>query len=375
MKENNLSAARTEIDNVLMQEKFQKDPVAWYTKAKIYLEISKDANLKKQFPGARMDAFNALKKYTETDDKLLIALQIDGYKPINDIYTSYYQEAANDFNAKNYESALTGFGNAIMTSKFMTEKGWISLSLDTNSVLYAGVSAEKLGRTDEAVKYYSKLVEGKVKGQGFVEIYKWVANHYYENKKYTEANRMIALGKEVYPSDSFWSSIELDIARETGNKDQLFAKYEQIIATYPDNHLYRYNYAVELYQQGYAVDATKRPSNSEQLISKAQASVQKAVQIDPSYAKGLLFAGQIEYNKGVDKLKTNKEEALKNFDAAIPYFMQVDKVFSSQGKLNTADKNDLKEAIDLLITIYEQKKMPDKVKEYEIKFNEIDKKH
>jgi hypothetical protein len=46
-----------------------------------------DATLSKQFPAARTDAFNALKKYTEFDDKMLIALQIDGYKPINDIYS------------------------------------------------------------------------------------------------------------------------------------------------------------------------------------------------------------------------------------------------------------------------------------------------
>jgi hypothetical protein len=34
----------------------------------------------------------------------------------------YYQEAAANFNAKNYQSAFTGFVNAIMVSTFMTEK-------------------------------------------------------------------------------------------------------------------------------------------------------------------------------------------------------------------------------------------------------------
>lgn len=321
-----------------------------------------------------MDAFYALKKYTEIDDKMLIALQIDGYKPINDIYTGCYQEAANNFNAKNYQRSFTGFVNAIMVSKFMTEKKWINLPLDTNSVLYAGVSAEKLNKPDDAAIYYSKLVEGRVKGEGYVEIYKWVANFYFEKKNYAEAGRMTAIGKEVYPADPFWPSIELDMTRQSGNKEQLFAKYEEVIAADPSNYLYRYNYAVELYQTGYAVDAPKRPANSEALIKKAQESLKQALQVNPGYARAQLFAGQIVYNRGVDKLKVNKDEALKNFDEAIPYFLQVEKALGSSGKLKAEDKNDLKESLDLLITIYQQKGMNDKVKEYGVKFNDAEKK-
>jgi hypothetical protein len=55
--------------------------------------------------------------------------------------------------------------------------------------------------------------------------------------------------------------------------------------------------------------------------------------------------------------------------------VQVDNLFATQGKLKIEDKNDLKEALDLLITIYEQKGMKDIVKEYELKFNDVDKKH
>src|SRR5689334_5203137 len=122
LKAGKLSEAKTEIDNFLAQEKNAKNADALYTKAKIYAAISFDANLKTQVPNARMTAFESLKKYTEVDDKMLIALQIDGYKPINDIYTGYYQEAANAFNSKDYEAAFKDFGNAMTISKFMNEK-------------------------------------------------------------------------------------------------------------------------------------------------------------------------------------------------------------------------------------------------------------
>lgn len=392
LKANKLTEAKTEIDNFLAQEKNQKVAEAYYVKAKIYNAISMDANLKTQMPDARMEAFNSLKKYTEIDDKMLIALQIDGYKPVNEMYTGYYQDAANSFNAKEYEKAYAGFANAISVSSFMNQKGWIKMGLDTNSVLYAGVAAEKLNKMEDAAKYYGMLVEGKVKGEGFVEIYKWLANHYYEKKDMATAEKYLALGKEVYPADPFWASLTLDMARDKGDKKELFARYEETVTAYPDNHLYRYNYAVELYQEGYNTDLTKRPANSEELIKKAQDNIMQTVKIKPDYSRAQLFAGQIIYNQGVDILNKSKEikgtkpedvkkkadlkaEAVKKFDEAAPYFMQVDNLLGGQGKLKMEDKSDLKEAYDLLITIYDQKGLKDKVKEYEVKFNEVDKKH
>lgn len=392
LKANKLNEAKTEIDAFLAQEKNQKNGEAWYTKAKIYNEIAKDAKLRTSLPDARMDAFNALKKYTEVDDKMLISLQIDGYKPINDIYTGYYQEAAGSFNDKQYETAFSGFKNAIAVSTFMTQKGWINLKLDTNSILYAGVAAEKLSKPEDAVVYYGMLAENKVTGDGFVEIYKWVANHYYEKKDMANAQKYLALGKEVYPKDPFWSSLDLDMSRDSGNKESLFAKYEETIAANPDNHLYRYNYSVELYQYAYNLDSTKRPANSEQLIKKASENIQQALRIKPDYSRAQLFAGQIAYNQGVDILNRAKAikstapadvkrkadlraEAVKKFDEATPFFLEVEKLLESQPKLKMEDKSDLKEAYDLLITIYDQKNMKDKVKEYEIKFNDVDRKH
>ena len=141
---------------------FTKNGDAWYIKTKVYNAIAADAALSKQYPAARTEAFNALKKYTETDTRLLISLQIDGYKPVNEIYTGWYQDAANNFNLKQYERAYESFNSAITVSSFMTQKGWINLKLDTNSVLYAGVAAEKLNRYDDAVKYYGQLVTAMV---------------------------------------------------------------------------------------------------------------------------------------------------------------------------------------------------------------------
>jgi hypothetical protein len=66
---------------------------------------------------------------------------------------------------------------------------------------------------------------------------------------------------------------------------------------------------------------------------------------------------------------------MKKFDESAPYFLEVDKLLGPQGKLKMDDKTALKEAYDLLITIYDQKNAKDKVKEFEVKFNDVDRVH
>jgi tetratricopeptide (TPR) repeat protein len=387
--EGNFMRAKTEIDAWLAEGDNDKNEEGWYLKAKIYNSIADDVSLRMKVPGARMEAFRALEKYVEIAEGDLTALVADGYKPINDIYTGFYQEAANSFNEQEYETALEGFSNAVIVSRFMNDQSWITMALDTNSVLYAGVSAEKLGRMSEAVNYYGMLAEHKVTGEGFGEIYKWVANYYFEAKDLASAEKYLAIGKEVYPLDPFWASLEIDMARETGDKTALYNKYEEVIRGEPANSLYRYNYAVELYQEGYKTDLGSRPANSEDLIRKAQLQIKEAVRLNPDYVAAQLFTGQIAYNQAVDllndakaitgtmpaettKKQALKQEALKKFEEALPYFKTVEKLINEKGDNSPDEKSYLKEAYELMVVIYDQKDMEAEAKAYEQKVSELE---
>jgi hypothetical protein len=182
------------------------------------------------------------------------------------------------------------------------------------------------------------------------------------------------------------------MSKENADKAVLFAKYEDVISRYPDNHLIKYDYAYELYKYAYDTSLAKRPANSPELIQKALTNVKAVIVVKPDYAQAQLFAGQIVFNQGVDilaeskKIKGTKPEdvkkkgdlkadAMKRFDEATPYFMEVEKILAPQGKLKMDDKTALKEAFDLLITIYDQKNNKEKVHEYEVKFNDVDRVH
>ena len=272
-----------------------------------------------------------------------------------------------------------------------------TIFLDTTTTLYAGISAEKANKLDEAAIYYGKIAERKATGEGFIEIYKWLSDHYKQKGDITNSQKFVDLGKEVYPTDPFWSGFELDMLREKGTKEQLFAKYEEIIAKYPDNHLFPFNYAVELYTVGYNIDPTKRPANSKELIQKATTHVNKSLALKPDYANAHMLMGQILYNEAADIAAVNKairppqggklkpdelkkkedlrQQVNKKYDEAVPYFEKVDALLGPQGKLKMEEKGYLKDSYDLLINIYEHKGNTEKAMAYTEKFNNVDKKH
>ena len=91
-----------------------------------------------------------------------------------------------------------------------------------------------------------------------------------------------------------------------------------------------------------------------------------------------MVLGQISYNEGVDMNNENKgikpptggrltpeqtkkkEElriaVVKKFDEAIPKFMKVDELLDSQAKLKMEDKEILKNALDLMLIAFDEKK-------------------
>lgn len=407
LKSKKLMDAKAEIDKVVAVDKNQKNAEVWYYKCKIYSSIAEDSALKAQVPDAHAQAFDALKKYVETDEQAVkekekqqLLLKLDGYKPINTIYAGFFQEGASSYNNGKYDEALTNFKGALDAREYMFSKGWINQKFDTTSTLYAGIAAEKAKKRDEAAFYYSRIADAKMSDKKYIDIYKWLANYYSQDKS-DEANALkyVKLGREVYASDSSWSDIELSVYdneldeyRKKGNKDSLFAKYEEITNALPNSHVFVYNYGVELYN--YAIDTSsgKKPANSDELKAKAKEKLSKSLQIKADYSQASLLLGTIIFNDAVDLKSTTKNikgqkpedikkradiraAATKKFEDAIPYFEKVEQVLGPQGKLKQEDKKILKDAYDTLITIYEQKNQKDKVDAYTTKFNNVDKVH
>src|SRR6201996_1322387 len=253
LKAGKLTDAKTQIDGALANPKNQKNAEAWYTQLKVYNAIAANDQLRAQFPGARDTAFIDLQKYVELDekDKKLVLLQMDGYKPVNEIYQGYFQIGAAEYNAQKYNDALRNFEGAIAASTYMTSKGWTKLPIDTTSTLYAGISAEKANKKDVAAIYYGKLADAgisMINGTNMIDIYKWLVDYYNTKKDDANTQKYLRLAENKYPDDLFWPSTRLDILREKGNKDALWVEYDTITTKFPKNHLFFFNFGLELYQ-------------------------------------------------------------------------------------------------------------------------------
>ena len=396
-KDGKYTDAKAQIDNALTNPKNQKNAEAWYTELKVYNALAASDQLRAQFPGARDTAFIALKTYVDLDekDKKLLLLQMDGYKPVNEIYQGYFQVGAADYNAGKYTDALQNFEGAIGASTYMTSKGWTKLPIDTTSTLYAGISAEKAQKKDTAAIYYGKLADAgisSINGTNMIDIYKWLVDYYNNKKDEANTGKYLRLAEAKYPDDLFWPSTRLDIYRERGNKDSLWMEYDSVTAKFPKNHLFFFNYGLELYQFANDTSSGHRPANYDTLIGKATEEMKKCLELQPDYPQAALVLGQIYYNTAIDMQAATKKipgkapedikkradlriAAGKKFDEAIPYFEQVDKDLGSKGKLKMEEKSTLKDAYDLLTNIYTDKNIKDKIDFWTNKYNNVDKDH
>ncbi|HTQ27927.1 MAG TPA: hypothetical protein VMI35_07355 [Puia sp.] len=395
---NQQEAAKTEIDKLMNDPKAQAKPEGWLFKSRVYAALYADDKLRAKYPGSEVVSDDAFQKYVKMDPTYKL-LKEYGFQTIaGDMYGTSFNQGVSNYNNKNWDSSAYYFSFAVKYSDLIFQNKWgrdTTMTLDTTSVLYTGIAYEKANKKDDAAIYYGRIADSKIAkigGNDMTDVYKWLADHYTQKKDNDKAMHYLELGWQVFPTDLYWPDMELDMARKSGNKDTLFARYDAVIKRIPDNHLFYYNYGLELYQ--YATDTTTgaRPANSADLVTKAQGLLNKSLSIKPDYPQASLVLGQISYNAGVDlqqqtkTIKGTKPEdvkkradlrvqAGKKFDEAIPYLEKVDQDLASKGKLKMEEKSALKDAYDLLITIYEQKNVKDKSDLYTNKYNNVDKDH
>jgi hypothetical protein len=394
-----IETAKTEIDKLMNEPKAQAKPEGWLWKAKVYSGIYADEKLRAKYPGAEKTANEAFQKYTAGDPTYAI-LKANGLQTFaGEMYSTSFAQGIRTYYAKNWDSASYYFKFAVNYSDLIFSNKWSrdsTMAYDTTSILYAGITSEKANHKDTAALYYGRIAQyklSKIGGSDISDIYKWLVDYYYNQKKdMANTQKYLALGKAVFPEDLLWPDTELDIARKSGNKDSLFAKYDEITKQLPSNNIFIYNYGVELYNHAVDTSSGKRPANSDELVAKAKEKLNKSLEIKPDYSQAALLLGQITYNQAVDLKATTKTikgqkpedikkradirvAAIKKFDEALPYFEKVDQLLGKQGKLKMEDRNTLKDAYDLMITIYEQKNIKEKVDSYTAKFNSVDKDH
>src|SRR4030095_12587286 len=333
-------------------------------------------------PDGRMEAFNAFKKYYEMDPKAVRAT-LEQHVRMFDIYNGYFDLGVAGFGASKFDDAYINFKNALMVEEYISGKnyeynGFKFPVFDTTLIQNIALSAYRAKRDDEAVVYYKKIADQRIAGKDNVDVYQLLIEYYVKKNDKVNKDKYLALGRELFPADDRWYTIELD---EVNPKDKkaLFAKYEELMPKYPDKYLMTYNYAVELFNYTYAGD--NKPADYKESQKKIESVLKATIERNKSYPEANVLMARHFYNvlydaqdeiqaiKGTTPADKKKKEDLKPkmieaADQLIIYAQAAYDLYSAKATLKAGEKGNFKVVSGYLATAYEIKGDKTKADEY-----------
>lgn len=398
---NDLSNAKTQVDDFVTKN--PTNPEGLYLQAKIYVAVASNEQLKNTFPDARGVAFESFKKALDNQkgnlEFLKATLDPNFNKPLIDVYSGYYDQAAATFNTAagngnkaDFEHAMNLFIKADNVGHFINQQKLGLPELDTNLILNIGKAALNAGKSDVALVYLQKLADANVHltkegAAGYDLPYQWLTLHYKSAKDEANMRKYAALGKQYFPKDDYYDAVMLDYYRDKKDHDALMKQYEVMTTTYPDSLNYHFNYANDLFNYVYNSDDNSKITNKEDLLKTINSQLSIANKLNSNDVNTNWLYGQYYYNQGVDfkdqsraikgttppdvKKKADLNSlAAQAFNAAIPY---VDKAMTSlEVNMKKSDKSRYKSISDLMQRIYGGLQQPDKVKVYQAKYDGAD---
>lgn len=380
--------AKEDLDKAWSNSKFTSKPEAYILKAFVYASMAMDPKLKgsEQFTSLLNDADAAYRKYKEMDPALtLVTDQIYQNGPVN-LYSAYYTAGYEDYSAKKWESGFSNLKKAVEYSDLLIDKKLLTASVDTNVLILAGITAENGGRKDDAAKFYSRLADKKITGDGFESVYRFLVSHYFGKKDMASFEKYKAIGGELYPKSDFFSFDKIDFA--VGLVDNFDAKLkavEEVLAGDPNNFKGNEVLGEIIYDTLNPKDETvPMHSNAAELEKKMVSAFQKAAAAKPGYENPFLYMGDHFINKAVKvdgertafaaEMKTrtkpgqpNSKEDIAKRDAldkkygdalelAKEPYEKATEIFKAKTSLEQKEKQQYKKAASYLADIYAFKK-------------------
>ncbi|MBX2922237.1 MAG: hypothetical protein KF746_08605 [Chitinophagaceae bacterium] len=393
LKNNELDKAKDGIEQLLTNPKQQKNAEVWFTKAKIYGAIAASDQFKTLVPDGRVDAFEAIKKAVEIDkNQTTTYLTLDNYKPVYDLYSGYFDLGAAQFNTEKYADALESFQKAGTVSKYIFSQGWGLSELDTLATYYTALAAMNAKNDDAALAAFQKLANANIAAAPeHVTIYRYLAKYYLDKKDIPNMQKYIKQGTGFYPKDDYLPLVEFDYLRNQGDKKAIYAKYEELIKSNPENFEMIVDYANELFNETHVSDVKDRPADYNERIEKIEGLYKQALALKPDALEANLNLAKHYFNQALfieedaNKIKGAKPEDVKKkdelkaqvvalCDKAIPPFEIVFNTLDQKDKLKLAEKSEYKSACNNLAYCYDRKKDKAKSDFYQKKYDEADNK-
>ena len=332
----------------------------------------------------------AFKKYNEKESSLTL-LKDPVYQngPIN-LYSSFYTSGYADYTATKWSAALGKLKKAVEYSDLMIEHKLLTAPLDTNVLILAGITAENSGMKNDAMKYYGRLADHKIGGEGFESVYRFLVTNYFQNKDYTAFEKYKALSEEVFPASGYFKFDKVDFA--VGLVSDFSSKQkalEELLLNDPNDYKANEVLGELIYDTlNPKDDQAALPANADVLEKKMVAAFKKVAAAKPGFENPFIYVGDHFINKAVpvnrelqaqekaidDKTKAGgvvskadiaKKTALYSKyggflqQAGEPY-EKAAQIFSQKSSLTSVDKKQYKKVVSYLIDIASFRKSQNK---------------
>jgi tetratricopeptide (TPR) repeat protein len=377
LKSQDLTKAKADIDEALQNEKTKDDAKTWYVKGKVMEAL---ATKDKSVPEA-MEAFEAYQKALDKNPKMPEALLEMNNRMFN-LYATVGNAGYANLNDQKWDSAYSNFQKAFEIARYYNGKNLSgSIPTDTSMTFYLGYAAQQAGQKDTALAYLQKAADLQFKGEP--AMYVLLAQGYEEkgdNEKWLQA---IEEGKKAFPKDKRFNDMEMIYYSKTGKTAELMSMLEKKAQENPNDFQTQLDYAIRVDNMANPRDEKgddlPKPSNYDELMSKAEAGYKKALELnaaDPTanFQLGAMYFNRaVGFNKELNALSSKEQSSPKAkelqskveelMNTALPYFEKADAGFAAKGNLDNSDKQTYESCLYALQKIYAIKNETAKVDE------------
>ena len=255
--------AKGEIDLAMTIEKNNIKARSWYVQGNVYSAIAKQfLDIDPNAIEKAAESFKSIGDKIKTNDISLIQNANVGLQNLSSHFVNQAIVALQGSGEPNYEIAYEEFVNSLKI-----------YPKDTLGLLYGGYVAEQLNKYDVALGFYSQLIEMNILTkkntntiyQNSINI---LFNHcdlFDECDSFVKSMKLITEGKNIFPENNYYPSIEINIAMRLNKVDDARIKIDNQLKADPTNASLHFNRAVLYYNLGLALGENLEFSDKEKL--------------------------------------------------------------------------------------------------------------
>lgn len=292
---NQFEKAKTDIDKAFTNEKFASKAEAYILKSAIYSGLSATEANKNTPTGISLlnEAMEAFKKYKEMDPQMELAKDVIYQNAPIRLYSNSYSFGYDDYTNSKWEEGYNKFKNALYISDILVELKLLNTKVDTNTLILAGLTAEKSNHTKDAALFYGRLADNKISGEGYETVYQFLVRHSFSVKDMAAFEKYKQIGAELYPKSDFFTYDKVDFAvglvEGFTNKSKAL---QEVLAGDPNNFKANQILGEIIFdtlnsdKEGHVM-----PANADELEKTMISSFNKAATAKPGFENPYLYLG------------------------------------------------------------------------------------